>query len=189
MRFTLYAVLAVCCGLAIWVLATRTISLWVDRVHTRQLHSEPVKEVRWNRGDLELNGVHLDTLTTGTLPSGLTATVGPDSRVSLEYGGKSFPCGPSGVDFTFTPDPGDTITFASEQSYLSWPTPLEMNFMTGSAPSWRRHQYRRLTWTKQSKASLEILWRIGQGYFAADGWRPEEPIAYVTAGLVSVTIQ
>jgi len=188
MRSTLFAVLALCCGLALWFLAVRTLSLWIDRLHTRQLQSERVTEFHWDQGSLELSGVHLDTFTTETLPSGLTIVARPGARVSLEYGGKTFPCGPAGADFTFTPDPGDAVTFASERSHLSWHTPFEMNFMTGYAPSWRRHLYRRLTWTKRSQASLEILWRIGQGYFAADGWRPAEPIAYVTAGLVSVTI-
>ena len=188
MRPTLFAALAVCCGLALWFLAARTLSLWLDRLHTRQLHSEPVKEIHWNRGDFNLNGVHLDTFTLDTLPSGLTVVGGPGARVSLQYAGKTFPCGPAAADFTFTPDPGDIVTFSSEISHLSWPTTFEMNFMTGSAPTWRRHQYRRLIWTKRSQASLEILWRINQGFFTEGGWRPPEPIVFVTAGLVSVTI-
>jgi len=188
MRSTLFALLAVCCGLALWLSAARTLTLWMDSLQTRQLKSEPVTEVRWDRTSLEFNGVHLDTFTTETLLSGLAVVAGPGPRMSLEYQGKKFPCGPAGSAFTFSPDPGDIVTFSSEISHFSWHTPLEMNFMTGSAPSWRRHQYRRLTWTKPSHASLEILWRIGQGYFAEGGWRPEGPIAYVTAGLVSVTI-
>jgi len=188
MRSTLFASLAICCGLALWLLAARTLTLWIDCLHTRQLNSELVTEVHWTPTSLNFNDAHLYTLTTETLPSGLAVVAGPGGRTSLEYQGKAFPCGPASAEFTFSPDPGDTATYSSEVSHFSWHTPFEMNFMTGSAPSWKRHQYRRLTWLKPNHASLEILWRIDQGYFTEGGWRPGEPITAVTAGLVSVKI-
>lgn len=182
-------------AMMVWLVGARSLGLLIDRLHTARITAEPVHQIRYDSGTIEIAGVRLDTLTTATLPSGLTAVAGAAGRVSFTYHGLTFPCGPgrsvpglSGLpDIAFSPDPGDSAIFTREQSHLSWPTPLQLNFMTGSAPSWKRHQYCRLRWTKRSGASLEILWRIEQGFFQEDGWRPSK-IEFVSAGLLRATI-
>jgi hypothetical protein len=184
----------VACGI-VWLFAVRPLSMLIDRVHTLRIAAEPVKQLLYDNGVFEVAGLRLYTLTTETMPSGLTAALGSGRRVSILYNGKSFPCGPGrslapqpGLpDLAFAPDPGDTVTFTAERSYLSWATPLEMNFMTGSVPSWKRHLYWRLTWTKRSRARLDILWRLEQGYFNPDGWRPST-VNIVTAGLLNARV-
>jgi hypothetical protein len=193
-RSTLIVGLVAATGVIVWLFAARSLSVLIDRVHTIRIAAVPVNQLRFDNGTIEVAGVRLDTLTRETMPSGLRAALGTNGRVSLVYGGMSFPCGPGRSlspswlpDLVFSPDPGDSVTFTRERSHLSWPTPLEMNFMTGSAPSWKRHQYCRLTWTKRSRARLEILWQIEQGYFNNDGWRPQK-IEYVSAGLLRAGI-
>lgn len=188
----------ICCltaaaGAIVWLVAARSLSELIDRWHTVRLSETPVRAIRFDNGVVEVDGVRLDALTTGSMPSGLGAVLGAGGRVLLQYQGQAFPCGPgrslasaSGLpDLTVSPDSGDTVTFSREQSYLSWPTPLEMNFMTGSAASWRRHLYCRLVWRKRSGTRLEIVWRFTQGLFREDGWRPRT-IEFGSAGLLRV---
>jgi hypothetical protein len=70
----------------------------------------------------------------------------------------------------FAAEPGDTTSVTLERSWLSWPTPLDMNFMTGQTPSWRRHLYYHLSWKKASGACLDMLWRFEQGFDTVNGW-------------------
>lgn len=192
MRTALLLGSLVATGVIVWLLAARNLANLVDRFYTLRLRSTPVHTLRYDNGTIEVGGVRLDTLTTRTLPSGLTAQLAA-GRVALAHHGATFPCGPGAFapgslsDFTFSPDRGDTVTFSAEQSHLSWPTPFAMNFVTGSAPSRKRHLYCRLTWTKRSRARLEILWRFEQGFFQPDGWRPAK-IDYGSAGLLFADI-
>ena len=192
----LLAGLAVAAGVVVWVVAARSISVLIDRISVARVTGTEVPRLRFDNGTIEVVGARLDTLTTETLPSGLNVVVQPGGRTILTYQGKTFPCGPgqysptpNGVpDIGFSPDAGDTVSLLTEMSHLSWPTPLEMNFMTGSGPSWKRHSYRRLTWEKRSGAGLEIVWRVEQGWFKEGGWRPQS-MADVTAGLLRVSIK
>ena len=195
MRNTILYSLAAVAALVVWVLAARSMSMMIDRVHRLQLSAVPVTKLRFDNGTMEFAGVRLDTLTTETMPSGLKASLSARGRAALVYGGKVFPCGPgrslfppSGLlDIEFSPDPGDSVTYTTEQSHMSWPTPLAMNFMTGYAPSWERHLYSKLTWTKRSRARIEILWRYTQRFYVQDKWTPKK-IEFGSAGLALVTI-
>lgn len=186
---------AVVC-LLLWLFGTRPLSLLLDRVFPHRLSSTPVRELVFDSGTIALAGVHLDTLTTETLPSGVEASLSSPGRVALLYHGAAFPCGPgrsspdpSGLDtLRFQPDPGDTVTLTLKRSLLSWPTPFEMNFMTGYSPSWRRHLYVRLLWTKRSGARLAIQWRFPQAFYPRDGWRPAS-VEYGSAGLLDVSLR
>ncbi|MGC4048377.1 MAG: hypothetical protein QM757_01500 [Paludibaculum sp.] len=177
MRITLILTLAAACGVFIWLVGLRLLSGMLDRLSTNRTGILSVNQLKLDNGVLELAGTRLDLIRPGSLPSGFRVALSGHGRVLCTYGSQEFPCGPGrqasmdGLpDLEFQPDPGDSVTFATEQSRLSWPTPLEMNFMTGSSPSWRRRLYHRLTWTKRSGARLEILWRYLQGYFPNDGW-------------------
>ena len=70
----------------------------------------------------------------------------------------------------YAAEPGDTASLTLERSWLSWPTPFEMNFMTGYTHSWRRHLYYRLKWEKASGERLDMLWHFEQGFHRDDGW-------------------
>lgn len=180
MRITLILTLAAAVGVFIWLVGLRLLSGMLDRMSTDLIGTRPVTELRFDNGVLEMAGTRLDLLMPGSLPSGFRVALSGSGRVMFTHEAQEFSCGPGrqqgstdGLpDIAFKPDAGDAVSFATEQSRLSWPTPLEMNFMTGSSPSWRRHLYHRLTWTKRSGARLEIVWRYRQGYFPADGWRP-----------------
>ncbi len=166
MRTTLLYSLAAIVAVIVWVFAARSISIFLDRIQTRQLTSQPVTQFRLDGGHtLEFAGVRHSILNAQYLPSGLSVKLTAQNRFAFTYKGAHF----SGV-----PDPGDTLTYITEQSYMSWPTPFEMNFMTGYAPTWRRHLYCRLIWIKLSGAKMHIVWRYKQGFYNVDGWRPEK---------------
>src|SRR5262249_34099515 len=76
----------------------------------------------------------------------------------------------------FVPEPGDAVAFVAERSLLAWPTPLDLNFMTGHSPSWKRNVYYRLSWRKPSGATLDLVWRYQQWvYDGAGGASPAMP--------------
>ena len=74
-----------------------------------------------------------------------------------------------------------------ERSMLSWPTPLEINFMSGHSPSWKRHLYYRLVWEKSDGGRLEMVWRYEQ-YFYED-WASGFMTRAGTTGLIHVDIR
>jgi hypothetical protein len=122
-------------------------------------------------------------------------TLDSSGRAVLESGGRRFAFGPGhslssnpGVrNFEFEKDPGDEASLIVERSRLSWPTPFEMNFMTGYAPSRKRNVYFRLRWTKRSGAKLTIDWKTEQNYYRRDGWMPPV-IEAVAGGLTRIDI-
>jgi hypothetical protein len=106
--------------------------------------------------------------------------VGLDShnRVTLSTASRTFTFGPvtkcgsgsAGRCFEFTPDPDDQISFLKSRSWLSWPTPFQFSIMGGPRTSWRRHSYDRLLWKKSSGATMELVWRDEQDFYAGHGW-------------------
>jgi hypothetical protein len=111
-------------------------------------------------------------------------TVGPEGRLVLSAGGKSFVLGTRTgghlpVDAgepdmpEFAAEPGDNPSLVIERSLLAWPTPFELNVvgMGGTATTWRRHVYYRLSWVKASGARLSMLWAGEQPYDGVNLWR------------------
>jgi hypothetical protein len=194
LRYVFYCVFAAGGFAILWLFAARWVSLTVDRFHTVLLESPALDHFRYDNGVLELGSTRLYLMTPEFVWSGLV-TISPIGRVALASGGKSFAFGPgqsvpsrSGLpDFRFNPDPGDNVLLTIERSAISWPTPFEMNFMTGVSPSWRRNAYCRLRWSKRSGAKLEMLWRLTQGYYREGGWSPPK-IEAITVGLVRTRI-
>lgn len=179
MRTTLLYGLAAIVTVSVWVFAARSISILLDRIQTRQLTSQPVTQFRLDGGHtLEFAGVRHSILNAQYLPSELSIKLAANNRFAFTY---------KGAHFSGGPDPGDTLTYTTEQSYMSWPTPFAMNFMTGYAYSWERHLYCRLAWIKRSGATMHIVWRYEQGFHNIDGWRPEK-IESGMAGFQSATI-
>ncbi len=103
-------------------------------------------------------------------------------QLTLSSGGKSFLLGPlvsadrdatTGVlVYRFSPEAGDEVSFTIERSVFPWPTPFQMNFMTGApTATWGRALYYRLRWKKPTGARLEMVWTYDQAYFSSGGWK------------------
>ncbi|HXU99787.1 MAG TPA: hypothetical protein VG166_04755 [Caulobacteraceae bacterium] len=116
-------------------------------------------------------------------------------RLVLTYHGRSFVLGRragtmeggDGPIPAYAAEPGDHATLAIQSSLIDWPV-TELNFMTGASPTWRRHLYYHLVWTKSSGARLDLLWRFEQGYYPQDGWTAPGDRDHVT-GLIQVEIR
>ncbi|HTW53888.1 MAG TPA: hypothetical protein VME45_18510 [Stellaceae bacterium] len=109
--------------------------------------------------------------------------VDAQGRLVLTAGGKRFvlgartgnhiPIDPTLGDMPeFAADPGDSASLVIEHSLFAWPTPFELNVvgMGGTATTWRRHVYYRLSWVKASGARLSMLWGGEQPYYSGNGW-------------------
>ena len=86
-----------------------------------------------------------------------------------------------------TPSPADSTAFRIGRSIMSWPTPLDINFMTGHSPSWKRHLYYQLAWQKQNGSRLEIVWRYEQYFY--ESWASGFMIRDGTTGLIRARIR
>ena len=195
MRYVLICGLVSGVALVSWLLAGRRLVTVLDRVTLLVVERPVVDRVIYESGTLELGGKRLDLMNPAFTRM---AEVFLDSsgRAILESGGRQLPLGPGRAvpyiggltKFEFTQEAGDQVLLTVEHSRLAWPTPLEMNFMTGYAPSRRRNVYVRLRWTKLSGSKLHILWKTGQAYYGRDGWSPPR-IESVTDGLIQLQIQ
>ena len=94
--------------------------------------------------------------------------------MALSYGGKVFsfgaPTTSADDSLATTPAADDQATLEIRRSILAWPNALEVNFMTGNSPSWKRLRYQRLIWKKSNGATLEMIWRCEQFFYPNDGW-------------------
>ncbi len=73
----------------------------------------------------------------------------------------------------FAAEPGDSASLLIERSLFAWPTPFEINVvgLGGTATTWKRHVYYRLSWVKASGARLSMLWVGEQPYDRVTLWR------------------
>jgi hypothetical protein len=157
----------------------RWCSSLIDRIYSVPIAFLPASPVGWNGTYLQF-GANIDG-TEGP-KGGWSApdlSVGShNNRLILTAAGRSMVLGIG----TGTMAGGDgpipaaeldvTASMTLERSWLSWRTPFELNFMTGSTHSWRRHLYDRLTWTKASGERLDMLWHFEEGFHRDDGWNP-----------------
>jgi hypothetical protein len=178
-----------------WVFGARPLALIVDRFYTAPLSSLPVSPLAYS----------LDTLWIGDLSFSLSPDVRPievrvgcgsANRVILSSGGRLFALGtctrrmPARTgEFQFVPDPGDDVSLVVSRSVISWPTPFELNFMTGAAPSWKRDLYYQLRWKKPSGAQLAMVWRFEQGFSHDDGWTAGTMTREGSTGLLHLELQ
>ena len=200
---TLFIVFAVA-GLAVWIFAGRELSLFIDRFWTVEIDSTKIQSIAYEGsgtgGWFAIGGVHLSLDDKGP---NVSPSVGStkDNQVAVASGGKVFPLGPpmstgpNGGEFLgAAPPSGDQAFLVTRHSAVSWPTPLEFNFMTGHAPSWRRHMYYELQWRKPSGATLDMLWRYEQPFYGkqlipGDGWGSGFGVREGSTGLVRVEIR
>jgi len=185
------------CAVALfsWLLAGRRIVTLLDGVSLAVVERLGVERMVYESGTLELGGKHLD-LTDRTFARVAEIALSSTGSVVLESGGRRFALGPGHTvphagnvpRVEFIKGEGDEVVFTGEQSRVAWPTPFDMNFMTGYSPSRRRNVYFRLRWSKPSGAKLEMLWRTEQAYYSRDGWLPFH-VESITDGLMRVSIQ
>jgi hypothetical protein len=183
-----------------WLFAGRQLSLFLDRFKTIESASIPVESLAYEGngagGLFRINDLGLSLSPANGRDSAPNVGTSKSGELALSFGGKVFAFGPlraapdntSETLATF-PQAGDDASISIRHSALSWPTPLDFNFMTGKSPSWKRHQYYQLNWKRQNGAKLEMLWRYEQYFYSEDGWTMGMMTREGVTGLIHVDIQ
>ena len=203
MRRTLILVVIVAAGAAtlaaLWIFRGREISSFIDRYWTVETQSAPIQSIAYEGsgagGILICNGV---SFSLNDLRPVLSLSVGStkDNQLALATTGKVFPFGPltstsenTGERLAAVPPSGDQAFLATRHSILSWPTPFDMNFMTGQSASWKRHTYQEIRWKKSSGANLQMFWRYEQFFYPGNGWTSGFMTREGSTGLIRVDIK
>ena len=180
--------------LASWIFAGRQISLFLDRFGIIEMTSARIKSIAYEGsgtgGILRVNDLAL-SLNDRNGPSPNIGTTKND-QLGLADGGKVFAFGPPRLgaeNLATVPPAGDDAFIEIRRSILSWPTPFDLNFMTGQSSSWKRHLYYRLLWKKPSGANLEMLWRYEQYFYPGNGWASGFMTREGSTGLIQVVIK
>jgi hypothetical protein len=158
------------------------------------LYSLPVTPLSYSRDTLWIGELSL-SLSPDVRPIDVQIVCDSGNRVTLSSGGRPFVLGvcisrgAQGTGgFEFTPDPGDDVSLVINHSILSWPTPFDLNFMTGRSTSWMRDLYYLLVWKKASGANLVMVWRFEQGFYPGDGWTSGTMIRAGSTGLLKADV-
>ena len=180
-------------ALATWIFKGRQVSLFVDRVGTIETASKRVNSLVYNGrgtgGTLRVNDIEL-SLNDRNDPAPSIGTT-KNGQLGLADRGKVFAFGPArseAENLVTAPPAGDDAFIEIRRSTLSWPTPFEVNFMTGHSPSWKRNLYYRLLWKKPSGAKLEMLWRYEQYFYPGTGWASGFMTYKGSTGLIQLDI-
>jgi hypothetical protein len=179
--------------LAAWIFGGRQISLFLDRFETIEMTSAQINSLAYEGngtgGILRVNDLGLSLNDT----NGPTPSIGTtkNDQLGLANGGKVFAFGPArseAENLVVVPPAGDDAFIEIRRSILSWPTPFDLNFMTGQSPSWKRHLYYRVVWKKPSGAKLEMLWRYEQYFYPVNGWASGFMTHEGSTGLIQLDI-
>jgi hypothetical protein len=180
--------------LAAWIFGGRQISVFLDRFGTIEMTSARINSLAYEGsgtgGLLHVNDLEL-SLNDQNGPTPSIGTTKND-QLGLANGGKVFafgPVRPGAENLAVVPPAGDDAYIEIRRSILSWPTPFDLNFMTGQSPSWKRHLYYRLLWKEPSGAKLEMLWRYEQYFYPGNGWASGFMTRAGSTGLIEVTIK
>jgi hypothetical protein len=184
---------------AAWIFRGREISSSIDRYWTTEIRSAPIQSIAYQGtgtgGILIANDI---SLSLNDVRPGLSLSVGStkDNQLALASGGKVFPFGPltstsdnAGDQLATRPPPGDQALLVIRHSILSWPTPFDLNLMTGQSPSWKRHFYYEIRWRKSSGANLEMVWRYEQFFYPGNGWASGFMTREGSTGLIRLDIK
>ena len=161
--------------LATWIFYGRQVSLLVDRFGTIEMTSARINSIAY-QGNGTGGILHVNDLELGLNDrNGPAPSIGTtkNDHLALADRGKVFAFGPvrtEAENLATVPLAGDDASIEIRRSILNWPTPFEVNFMTGHSPSWKRHLYYRVRWKKPSGANLEMLWRYEQFFYPGNGW-------------------
>jgi len=180
--------------LATWIFGGRQISLFLDRFGTIEMASARITSLAYEGngtgGILRVNDLGL-SLNDRNGPAPSIGTT-KDDQLGLANGGKVFAFGPArsqAENLAVVPPAGDDAFVEIRRSVLSWPTPFDLNFMTGNSPSWKRHLYYRLLWKKPPGTKLEMLWRYEQYFYPGNGWASGFMTRAGSTGLIQVAIK
>ena len=180
--------------LATWIFYGHQISLFLDRFGTIEMTSARINSIAYQGngtgGILHVNDLEL-SLNDRNGPAPSIGTTKND-QLALADRGKVFAFGPvrtEAENLATVPPAGDDASIEIRRSILNWPTPFEVNFMTGHSPSWKRHLYYRVRWKKSSGASLEMLWRYEQFFYSGNGWASGFMTREGSTGLIRVDIK
>jgi len=178
---------------ASWIFAGRQISLFLDRFGTIEMTSARINSIAYEGGGT--GGIlHVNDLALGLNDrNGPSPNIGTtkNDQLGLADGGKVFAFGPprsEAENLSTVPSAGDDVLIEIRRSILSWPTPFDLNFMTGQSPSWKRHLYYRLLWKKPSSAKLEMMWRYEQYFYPGNGWASGFMTHEGSTGLIQLDI-
>ena len=166
--------------LATWIFEGRQVSLFLDRFETIEMTSARINSIVYE-GSGTGGILHVNDLALGLNDkNGPSPNIGTtkNGQLGLADDGKVFAFGPSqseAEDLSTVPPAGDDASIEIRRSVLSWPTPFEVNFMTGHSPSWKRHLYYKLRWKKTTGAKLDMIWRYEQFFYGQqlipdNGW-------------------
>ena len=180
--------------LATWIFYGHQISLLLDRFGTIEVTSARINSIAYQGngtgGILHVNDLEL-SLNDRNGPTPSIGTTKND-QLALADRGKVFAFGPvrtEAENLATVPSASDDTSIEIRRSILNWPTPFEVNFMTGHSPSWKRHLYYRVRWKKSSGASLEMLWRYEQYFYPGNGWASGFMTRQGSTGLIRVDIK
>lgn len=184
---------------ALWIFRGREISSLVDRYWTVEARSAPIRSIAYEGsgtgGILVCDGV---SFSLNDVKPGLSLSIGStkDNQLALASSGKVFPFGPlksasedTAERLATAPPVGDQALIVTRHSVLSWPTPFDINLMTGQSPSWKRHIYYEILWKKSSGANLRMLWRYEQFYYPGNGWAGGMMTREGSTGLIQIQIK
>jgi hypothetical protein len=180
--------------LAAWIFGGSKISSFLDRLGTIEMNSARINSIKYEGsgtgGILLVNdlGLSLNDQNGPTPSVGTTKT----DQLALADQGKVFAFGSARTEaenLATVPPAGDDAFIEIRRSALSWPTPFDLNFMTGQSPSWKRHLYYRLLWKKSSGTKLEMLWRYEQYFYPGNGWASGFMTRQGSTGLIQVQIK
>jgi hypothetical protein len=180
--------------LATWIFYGHQISLLLDRFGTIEITSARINSIAYQGngtgGILHVNDLEL-SLNDRNGPTPSIGTTKND-QLALADWGKVFAFGPvrtEAENLATVPPAGDEASIEIRRSILNWPTPFEVNFMTGHSPSGKRHLYYRVRWKKPSGATLEMLWRYEQYFYPGNGWANGFMTRQGSTGLIRVEIK
>jgi hypothetical protein len=180
--------------LATWIFYGRQISLLLDRFGTIEMASARINSIAYQGngtgGILHVNDFELG-LNDRNVPAPSIGTTKND-QLALADRGKVFAFGPvrtEAENLATVPPAADDASIEIRRSILNWPTPFEVNFMTGKSPSWKRHIYYEIRWKKSSGANLEMLWRYEQFFYPGSGWASRFMTHEGSTGLIRVEIK
>jgi len=180
--------------LATWIFYGHQISLLLDRFGTIEMTSARINSIAYQGngtgGILHVNDLEL-SLNDRNGPAPSIGTTKND-QLALADRGKVFAFGPvrtEAENLATVPPAGDDASIEIRRSILNWPTPFELNFMTGHSPSWKRHLYYRVRWKKSSGTNLEMLWRYEQYFYPGNGWASGFMTHQGSTGLIRVDIK
>ena len=192
-RILFRSAIAIFCVVAlfgIWIAGARPLSLLLDRVHTVEIESRPITQLGVadaDHGMLLINDQPMSTASPDNSVYPLKMNLNEERRFVLQNAGRTIELGRADGLFLLKPAAGDKAWLQIERSMLSWPTPFEFNFLSGHAPSWKRHLYYGLVWEKAGGARLEMVWRYEQYFY--DDWASGFMTRAGTTGLIRVDIR